>query len=249
MDRQLPLRQRVRKGLIILAFILFPVVINYLSPYLIVMGASEGVINGSLIMFGLMFLSSLFVGRLWCGWVCPGGGEGEILMPVQNKRVNLKRTDWIKWLIWVPWIVIIAMMAIGSGGYKRVDFFYMTERVISVTEPFNYVIYFGVIGIFMILALTVGRRGGCHSICWMAPFMIIGRKLRNLAGWPSLRLSANSEACTSCLTCNRNCPMSLDVNKMVLAQKMENSECILCLSCVDNCPTKAIRNKFASGGG
>ena len=40
--------------------------------------------------------------------------------------------------------------------------------------------------------MLAGRRAGCHTICWMAPFMIIGRKLRNLVAWPSLRLTAQS---------------------------------------------------------
>ena len=32
---------------------------NYFSPYVIIDGASQGVINGSFIVFGLMFLSAL----------------------------------------------------------------------------------------------------------------------------------------------------------------------------------------------
>lgn len=65
--KSLPLRQRIRKALVILAFLSFPVTMNYLSPYVIVEGAAHDVVNGSLVMFVLMFLSSLFLGRLWCG--------------------------------------------------------------------------------------------------------------------------------------------------------------------------------------
>jgi hypothetical protein len=45
--------------------------------------------------------------------------------------------------------------------------------------------------------LTTLRSGfiGCHTICWMAPFMIIGRWIRNRFAWPSLRLVANSASC------------------------------------------------------
>jgi polyferredoxin len=68
--QQLVVRQRIRKGLIIVSLLLFPVIMNYLSPYVIIDGASQGIVNGSLIVFGLQFLAALFVGRLWCGWVC-----------------------------------------------------------------------------------------------------------------------------------------------------------------------------------
>jgi hypothetical protein len=50
--------------------------INYFSPYVIVDGASQGIVNGSFISFALMFLSALFLGRLWCGWACPAGEPG-----------------------------------------------------------------------------------------------------------------------------------------------------------------------------
>jgi ferredoxin len=38
--------------------------------------------------------------------------------------------------------------------------------------------------------------------------------------------------------------MSLEVNELVQAGDMENSECILCGSCVDNCPNGAIKYSF-----
>jgi polyferredoxin len=81
----------------------------------------------------------------------------------------------------------------------------------------------------------------------MAPFMILGRKLRNAVNWPALRLKADKEACISCKKCTRNCPMSLDVNGMVQKETMENSECVLCGSCVDVCPKDVIRYSFSAG--
>lgn len=95
----------------------------------------------------------------------------------------------------------------------------------------------------------VGRRAGCHSICWMAPFMLIGRWIRNRFGWPALQLQADASACTDCRKCTTNCPMSLDVNGMVKAENMENPECILCGTCVDGCPARVIRYAFARAKG
>jgi len=253
MVRQLPTRQRVRKALVIFAFLTFPITMNLLSPYVIIDGAMNGIINGSLIMFGLMFVSSLFLGRAWCGWVCPGGGMQEIVEPVNNKSVNGRKIDWIKWLIWLPWISLIIILAIRAGGYSSVDFLYHTENGISVAGSadrpifFAYIVYYFVIALFVGLAIAVGRRAGCHSICWMAPFMMIGRWIRNRFGWPSLRLEVDASACKDCKLCTKNCPMSLDVNAMVQLEKMENAECILCGTCVDNCARHAISYSFSSG--
>jgi ferredoxin-type protein NapH len=246
MTQQLALRQRIRKGLIIVSLLLFPVIMNYLSPYVIIDGASQGIVNGSLIVFGLQFLAALFLGRLWCGWVCPAAGLSEVSFAINNKPVRGK-VDWIKWLIWFPWLAIIVMTVVRAGGYRQVNFFHLTESGISVDEPTRYIIYYIVVGIFLALSAFVGRRAGCHTICWMAPFMILGRKLRNLGNWPALRLKAETEKCINCKKCTQNCPMSLDVNGLVQKGAMEHSECILCGTCADVCPKKVIHYSFSSG--
>jgi ferredoxin-type protein NapH len=253
MFKQLPLRQRIRKALIIMAFLSFPITMNFFSPYVIIDGASQGVINGSLVVFLLMFLLSLFLGRLWCGWVCPAAGLQEMVEPVNPKAVNGRKINWIKWVIWIPWVSIIVWIAVRAGGYRFINLLLDTQNGISVAGDaerpimFAYIIYYGVIALIFGLAVFIGRRGFCHTACWMAPFMMIGRWLRNRFPWPSLRLKANASSCTNCKTCTRNCPMSLDVNAMVQAQKMENSECVLCGMCVDNCNSKSIRYSFSSG--
>ena len=120
----------------------------------------------------------------------------------------------------------------------------MTDSYISVDRPTGYVIYYTVVGTFMTLALTLGRRAGCHTICWMAPFMILGRKISNRLHTPALRLEADSARCKDCKACTKACPMSLDVNAMVRLGTMENSECSLCGTCIDGCNTKVIRYAF-----
>jgi polyferredoxin len=177
----------------------------------------------------------------------------EIFEPVNNRPVNGRKIDWIKWLIWIPWISLIILLAIRAGGYQSVDLLYHTQGGISVASTPDrpifvaYIVYYIVIALFVGLAIFAGRRAGCHTICWMAPFMIIGRWIRNRFGWPSLRLKADPSACADCKKCTSNCPMSLDVNAMVQIGQMENRECILCGTCVDNCSKHAIRYSFSAG--
>jgi|GEM_PF-2570783 len=87
-SRQAPLRQRIRTALILLSFLLFPITLNFLSPYLIVMGAAEGVITGSFLLFGALFIGTLFLGRLWCGWVCPGAGMARLAAPINARGAD-----------------------------------------------------------------------------------------------------------------------------------------------------------------
>ncbi len=93
---------------------------------------------------------------------------------------------------------MIAFLAFTAGSFRSVDFFLLTESGVSVDTPYKYVIYLIIAGIFMMLALLIGKRAGCHVICWMAPFLILGRKIRNFFSWPSFRLSAEAEKCIQC---------------------------------------------------
>ena len=232
-------RQKIRKGFILISFFLFPATFYYLSPVLILEASSKGIINGSFIIFSSLFVSSLFLGRAFCGWICPAAGCQETISPVQSKKVT--SANYIKWLIWIPWISSIVILAIRSGGYKKTDFFYQTTHGLSIGNIQSLIVYFFVLLILIVLpAFIIGKRSFCHHLCWMAPFMITGRKIRNSFHWSSLQLSADSGACKQCHSCSKNCPMSLPVEEMVGGNRMENSECILCGTCVDGCNQGAI---------
>lgn len=247
MTKTLALRQQLRRAAILVSMLLFPVILNYLSPYVIIDGASQGVINGSFIIFSLLFLSALFFGRLWCAWGCPGAGLQEACFAVNDKPARGGRFNWIKWGIWGIWIAVIALAAASAGGYHAVNFFHLTDTGISVDAPERYITYYIVIGTFVATAWAFGRRAGCHYFCWMAPFMMLGRKLRNTFKWPALRLEADPAKCANCRQCTKTCPMSLEVNEMVKRGNMENSECILCGNCIDGCSKKAIHYAFKAG--
>ena len=224
-------------------FVLMPITFFYFSPYLIIMGASEGVITGSFIVFALLFLFALFTGRAFCSWVCPLAGIQEHCASVRPKKVN-NRLNWIRYLIWVPWLGIIIYMAVRAGGFKRVDFAYQTFYGISVKDVPSLILYLAVVVITLILSFSIGKRALCHYVCWINPFMIAGRKLANIIRLPSLRLRADKAICIKCGKCSKVCTMSLDVMEMVQSGKMENTECILCGKCVDSCPEGVIKYTF-----
>jgi len=236
-------RQKLRKGIILTSFFLFPAIFYYLSPVIIVHATLNRVVNGSFIIFLIMLVSALVLGRAYCGWVCPAGGCQEAIFLARDKKIT--KGNFVKWIIWLPWIVAIAILAVGHGGYTKIDFFYQTKYGLSIDDFSSFIAYLCVLFFLIVIpAFIFGRRSFCHHLCWMAPFMIIGRKIGNNAKWASLHLKADSENCTHCNTCTKNCPMSLPVEKMVKAEKMESMECILCGTCIDGCKFNVIRFGF-----
>jgi polyferredoxin len=236
-------RQLIRRSLILASFLLFPVTLNYFSPAMIIMAAAAGVVSGSACVFLAQFVSALFWGRSFCGWLCPGAGLQEACFIAQSKAVKGRKCDWIKYAIWVPWIGLIVYLW-SRHGIRGVDFFFMMESPISVDAPSRYPIYLTVIGLIFLLSLFVGRRAFCHTGCWMAPFMVLGTHVQHRLKIPALHLRASPEKCAQCRVCTGNCPMSLDVTGMVQRGDMSSSECILCGNCVDSCKHEAIRYSF-----
>jgi len=223
--------------------LLFPITLNYLSPYLIIRGSFEGVLAGSGVLFAGLFLSSLFFGRAFCGWVCPAGALQDVCTVIEGKVVK-RRMNMLKYLLWVPWLGAIAAGFISAGGLRKIDVIYYTDYGISVNAPSGYVIYFTVVLLIVVLSLVLGRRSFCHSVCWMAPFMVLSSGIAERLHIPSLRLKAEPTRCIGCARCDQHCPMSIGVHEMVVSGKMFDRECTLCGTCADVCPKKAIRLGF-----
>lgn len=233
-------RQKIRKTIITISFLLFPITIWYFSPYLIIQAASERIMNGSFIVFVAMFIGSMFLGRVWCGYLCPAGGLQECFDRSNDHPAIQGWRDKIKYVIWTLWMIAIVVMYILGKNNVTVDFFYMTDHGISITQIYNYVIYYGVIFLIAIPAIVHGKRAACHYICWMAPFMVIGSSIGRLLHFPQLHIEAEKSKCVSCGRCSKVCPMGLDVCSMVDKGTVSKcTECIQCGSCVDEC-TKGV---------
>ena len=105
-------------------------------------------------------------------------------------------------------------------------------------------VYLLVVFILFFLPLICGKRAACHYICWMAPFMNLGIKIRKLLHLPGLRIATDHTKCVDCKICTKNCPMGLDVHQIVKEGHIDEYECSMCGECIDQCPKKAISYKF-----
>ena len=234
-------RQTMRKRLIFFSFLLFPFTVFYFSPFLIIWASIYGILCGSMVLFLIQFLSSLLFGRAFCSWACPGAGIQECCTVITKKKAQNGKTRLVKYIIFIPWLLSIVILLLRAGGIHTVDLMFQTSNGMPMLELQGYIVYFGIVFLFVLLTLAFGNRTFCHTFCWMAPFMVIGTKIKNAIGYKSLKLSAKSDVCIGCKLCTKNCPMGLDVEMMVKTNTMDHSECVLCGICADTCKKNAIQ--------
>ncbi|MEA5030807.1 MAG: 4Fe-4S dicluster domain-containing protein [Sphaerochaeta sp.] len=238
---------RLGNTLSFISFILFPVTLNFFSPYVSIDGALQGVITGSLVLFFLLYLSGIFLGRAWCSHLCPWSAPSDFLMSINNRCVDRKRLRIIRYAIFGIWITALVLAFVAAGGIRSVDPLHLTEKGISTDQPVKYITYYMVVLLLFITTVLVGRRGACHGLCWMSPFLVFGMKTGELLHLPRLRVVSKPESCISCNACTRVCPMSLDVQSELRKGTIGSSDCILCNRCVDVCPSQVLHVRMGKG--
>jgi ferredoxin-type protein NapH len=239
-------RQRIRRKIIFFMFLLFPITLNYFSPVLMTQATAERVASASLLVWAVIFLSSLVFGRAFCGYICPFHGLQLAWERVADKplrRVRYLRA--LKYVLWGAWVGAVVTIAVIRGGWVRVDLLYMTPIGVSVDSAQSLVTYFMLVGITL-APMALGKRGFCHYICPFGVFGIVGTKIKGALRLPSLGLRAEPAACKACKACDRACPMSLPVSALVAKGDMRHTECILCGSCVDRCRDAAVSYSWRS---
>ena len=235
------MRQKTRRIIIYISLLLFPLTLNFFSPYVSVDGALIGVVSGSVIVFGVMLLSGLYFGRAWCAWVCPMAGLSDMAKNINDKPVNVKRLTIIRYSVFALWFSILITCFVLAGGIKGVNPLHLTENFVSVDQPLKYITYYIVLFTFGGLSVWLGRRAACHSICWMSPFLVGGYLLGRALRLPQLRIQTEPAKCINCMQCNKRCPMSIDAHREVKQGEIFSLDCILCGECVDICPKKVLK--------
>lgn len=234
-------RQKIRKLSLILSLLLFPVTLYYFSPALIFPAGMKGIVNGSFIVFIALFVLSIPFGRLFCAYLCPAGGLQECVFAVNDKLPGQGWRNKVKYVIWAVWILAVIFCYGNSNPSWKVDFFFETQQGISVSGIQSYIIYYGILCLILIPAILAGKRAFCHYFCWMAPFMVLGTRLRRRLHLPGLHVKVkDQDACTACGKCSRVCPMGIDVAGQVRDGQIKSMECIQCGACIDQCPRHAL---------
>jgi polyferredoxin len=172
--------------------ILFPILMNYFSVFLIIEGSSKGIMVFSFFFWTAWVVLALFFGRAACGYLCPLGAYQETKDRMAPKSlIKIRYLKWVKYVLAVAWVGAIIYFAIVAGGYKTINLLYNTESGVSVSSAQSWLTWGTIVLVVLLPAFLTGRRGFCHYFCPWGVLNIDSTRIKSFFRWPSLHLEAS----------------------------------------------------------
>lgn len=191
--------------------------------------------ESSMVLMYIVFASALFMGPLFCGWICPMGTFQEWIGWV-GKKVFRKRFNWFipykvdKYLRGLRYVLLgrIVYMTAKSGTllFQEIDPYYALFQFwtgeVALTA-------FITLGLVIILSLFV-ERPFCKYACPYGAVLGVFNFIRIVP------LRRNPETCIDCGACDRACPVNIPVSKLLTVKDHQCISCYECTSIDGVCP-------------
>ncbi len=191
--------------------------------------------ESSMVLMYIVFASALFMGPLFCGWICPMGTFQEwigwlgkrIFKKKYNRFIPYKVDKYLRWLRYGILARVIYMTAeSGTLLFQDIDPYYALFQFwtgeVAVTS-------FIALGIVIILSFFT-ERPFCKYVC---PY---GAVLGVFNFFRVIPLRRNPETCIDCGACDRVCPVNIPVSKILIVRDHQCISCYECTSVDGVCP-------------
>ena len=192
--------------------------------------------------FIVVLLVTVLFGRLYCSVFCPLGVLQDVAIGAHNFKKN--RFKYKKPLTWLRYTVLVLFIVALAAGFSviagLIEPYSMFGRMVSlVSHPTSAAVQVvgGVSLIVIILLAWFMGRWWCNSIC------PVGTLLSLLARFSLFKPVIDTEKCTKCRKCERNCKTcSIDIKG---GMKVDYSRCVTCMDCLSNCQYGAMKYRMA----
>lgn len=194
-----------------------------------------GYLLPAIIVLSVLLISSVFVGRIFCGFACPLGALQEIISGI-NFKSNLKSHKQVKYRIDVfsplpsiiRWIFLGVIILLAFLGVILLPLFNPLSGFAVIKRQFELAVIIPFISlIFVSFASIFLYRPWCRFICpFGAGSSLCGRYTR--------KKYRRTENCTNCGACEEICPTQ------EAGTDSKKGECYYCNRCIEICPHDAI---------
>lgn len=227
----LPVWRRVSQ----LIFLGIFIVLFYLTQYPLDFGYTNGFLRFSPLLmittaitnsFSVQFLpavflviATLFLGRFFCGWVCPVGTVSDLIPKTKRKLSPFYR---------FKYYFLVFVIVSSIFGFNLLV---ISDPIVIFTRSLVFITHLRVpfmLIVIVVLVAGLGERFWCRVLCPLGALLGVFSVIRMV----NLEVQEN---CTHCNLCNRICPMDA-----IHDSQITKPECTLCFECVDKCPQHAL---------
>lgn len=200
--------------------------------------------SSAVVLMGIVFVLAILFGPVFCGWVCPLGSVQEWIGRLGKKvfgrrygRILPARVSRV--LSWFRYVVLAGVVyATARGGIL----------VFADIDPYNALFTFwseevavpalAILGVTLAGSLFI-ERPWCRFACPYGALLGLFNKIR------IFKIRRVPSTCIDCGSCDRACPMGLDISH---GEVVSDPLCISCMECTSErkCPVPATV-EFAAG--
>ncbi len=204
----------------------------------------------------VVLIPTLFLGRVFCNWICPFGIIHHFTGWVFNKRKTKERIELNRYrpIYTLKYCILLGMLAAAVFGTVQIGLrdpicllyrSFTTSLLPALNLPEPMARAFGdpklhqfgwVIGFLVLLFISLNvliPRFFCRVLC------PLGALLGLLSRFSLWRIERDPIKCTDCGLCLKSCEGACDPHA-----NLRKSECFGCFNCIEDCPHGSLRFAF-----
>lgn len=190
--------------------------------------------ESSFVLMYIVFVLTILLGPVFCGWICPMGTFQEWISGIGKKITGKKFNTFIpysvdRYLRFIRYIVLVMVLVKTAQSaqlmFAQIDPYYALFNIWTDEVAIGGYIALGIVT----LASLFVERPFCKYFCPYGALLGLFNRIK------LFRIERKSETCISCKKCDKACPMNIPLSDIGVSR---DHQCISCMECTsdNSCP-------------